>query len=596
MGKGLTYHPDGRVEGLPCQFARRVNDRRKGVSYIRTCRKCWGCRTAKREQNTGQLLSEALVSQQVWFATYTYENGPDGTVPEGAVRCRDQDMVNSMQTLARSDHPSRRYFVNEYGSVNGRNHLHGLLFLPLSATAQSLFETAHVAGDDTASVLAPFRRIDGLPYVICPHEQGGRDFGSLCDDPNVIVVTPGRKRQTWQRVWWWPHGSVTLDLVWSAGDRDIGNLAEAISYTQKYAGVAGKDPWKDSRKFNRIAFVDLPPWVQQMTHYGPWKVDASLTDNDRWVRRNSVREDAIQLYRDLRDGHADLPLEEHPYVQRVYYQHQPPLGTKYHELEGRRCAANFGELQRIRRYQIGGYMVRKKAPSPYPLPEESEAAYARRVQKFLRSVERDGLYSKSHRWFYQTDAQHAAFGRGYNLEAEKVGRREHVGPDFSFQRLESVASRAKRMRQGAFFVGLLERSSSRVVRQWCVSLRQMGRAETKGLVSDADWFKWVVPFSDRPDIPTWADEPSGFQQFWTVGDFSGIGFDSGKLVYVGYLDEKRPWWRCDILTKFDLEQAVAGKLPSRDRSVASYDVNSDLSPVHVPSAVRLLNAKFPKAS
>jgi len=602
-GKKPNPKPGERAEGVRCPFARWWRDRKTETSFIRECRKCWACRMAAHDKILLSGLAETQVSGQVFFVTLTYADLPDGEAPSGAKRLDSKDIAVFVKYWKRKGITVRKICVGEYGKDTGRAHWHMILFVPLTKEVL-VHKVQTVLGekDGPEWLVEPLQKVEGggLPFEV--FEGKTSDFKIACDDPSRLVVQPPyqRDQKCHQLHESWKHGKSDWQLIYRVGKSDPVAVAGRLSYVVKYIQ---KDCWRDSKTFQDVPFELLPPYIQQMTNYGVWdQAPGSDPDDfrgaDKWVRHNPVREQARELARDLRDGMEYLPIDEHPYVRVALYTHRkPPLGGHFFHLEGRRHAQ-----QQIpsRKVVIGGYRQKLSAPQPYCMPGQSHASWARQVQKYMDKVKREGTaYSGKTKEFIQSDSQHAQYMAGYREQLEKMGKPPISGRDHSFDRLDAKLSRARRAREGAFFLGYIDRHPLKDVIAISRQLLDMGQDACKGLVSVDDWAR-VKLLADpaAPEVPTRFLQAVGeYEQAWQVGERSAVCLSGETLTHVGYLTDLKPWFEYVLETEADFERAIAGKLPSKPGAVANFDFREEVEPIDLDGAVRRLNQKalyFPK--
>jgi len=583
----IAQNMQDALERSICRFPEWRKHRETGVYYIRRCRSCHGCRMDTHNRILSACLCEAAVSAKVYFATFTIANKPEGSVPDIAKRHDAKLAANFVRRCKRRGVILRKLWAFEYGGVNGRSHAHAIFFAPFDGEGQAAFDEMFMSGKDNLAELDWHAsrvgfELDGGPFL---PKQGG--FKLACEDPERLVHSPGYRGDLHQKHWSWPHGKCDIRPIYTAGQADMSELVSKVTYCLKYVT---KDPWRDSKKWKAKPFAELPPFVQQLTDYGPWVDPSTSETKSKWYRRNEVKEAAIDLHRDIQKGFADpLPVDEMPYVSCVLRRHQPALGSHYHYLLGRFRARHAGSTFTQRQFKVGFYKQKRKAPAPVPMGDMPVGAHAAMVQKYLNKVASDGRYTERGRTFFQTDSQHLYFAKGFNHELELLGKDPVDGRDHSFSTLENKRAHQRRMAQGAFFVGMLEKQTAASLLTFCKHVRPLGRDHFKGLISDRDWETYVIPFSGGPDIATYQGAKDSYGRVYKVWQYRFIGVADGALYYVGYQDAERPWWRVRIDDWSMFRKARAGELPSPKRSIANYEHGPDDEPFELAKAVRILD-------
>jgi len=586
--------PGDRAEGVRCPVARWQYDKKTDRHFIRNCRKCWACRMEAHDKILLQGLAETEVSGQVFFVTLTYGSLPNDTWPDAAKRLNSDHIAIFVKYWKRKGITVRKICVGEY-MKSGMAHWHMVLFVPLTPEALAYkTQTVLKEKDGDEWLTEPINKVagGGLPFEV--HRGSHASFKAACDDPERLIIQPSTARKTVCRQTHksWKHGFSDWQLIYEVDKNRPIEVAGRISYVVKYLQ---KDCWYDSKHWQRVPWDQLPEHIRQMSNFGPWcyppaGYSGKWTDADKWIRHNEFRTAAKKLAVDLRDGVEYLPIDEHPFVEvRLYTHRNPPLGGEYFRLTGRLHAQQQIPSKKV---VIGGYKRKIQAPQPYCMPGQSPAAHQAQVARYLDRVRREGTaYAGKSKEFIQSDSQHAQYQLGYQFQLEKMGLPPISGRDHSFDRLDLRRSRARRMRTGAFFVGFIEAHSHKEVSALCRRLVDLGEAACKGLVSPEDWprVKLLADPAAPSAPPEFLAALGSYEETWIVGDRSFVVLDGETLTHVGYLTDAVPWFSHVLDTKADFARAIAGKLPAKAGSVASFDYRDEVVPLDLPDAVRRLN-------
>lgn len=595
-----SFNLEAFVEGIRCQYGRWWHNRKKDLWFIRECRKCLGCRMSRHDKLLAGLLAEAETSAQVLFVTGTYADLPDGSSPDAAKRLNDRHVSRFIEYWKRQGIVVRKLADGEYVPETGRAHWHMIIFIPLVGAARELFEKSMVDGLDATPMLRGLCVGHEIEFV--DTTATGAKLKAECDDPDTIYIR-GRGwcrkpcRQTHKS---WPHGLVDYQLLYEAGDGHAEEIIRGITYVLKYVT---KDPWKDSRRFQDTPFEELPAWVRQVTHFGPWVENerGELVKN-RWVRWNPERDHAIQLNADLRDKLISLPIDMQPYVSKHLYKHRVPLGSFYFWCLGRYHAKR-GHASR--RHVISNYCEKSKRPLGFVQSMQSAGSWEKSAAKYIERVRLHGMYSQSRKTFYHSDSQHNVYGKGYNFQRELDGKDEvsgvfdeNGGVAHSFVTLENRAFHAKRMKEGAFFFHILEKQSVRGQQNIAAGLLNMGEKACKGLISSHDWLRLKQLALASEDGKMLKEEMSSdwlkrhrvFEETWPVGRLKAVGLLAGQLFYVGNLDSDTSWFSEKIENTKQFDFALAGRMFPYVNGVATSDVREVLHPIELGAALSRLNA------
>jgi len=443
-----------------------VNDHTQ-QRHKRACGRCRQCRNFKHERIVGQAIAQAQTSGVVMTFTLTYAD-IEGVTPDAAKRLDYSDIEKFLKRLRKAGYRFQKICCGEYGK-EGRAHWHLVLFFEWDCVTKEKALEAIKNGLPIGNVgkntdwrqLAP-------PYVA---NLRGKEFTHAINNPEILVVsypqkgkTPKIRNPEWK---FWPHGIVEAQIAKSPEFYEPEHVEGSIRYPLKYVS---KDAWKDSKKFQRIPFDELPEHIKQQTRFGPWYTPEEVLEN--W--NNDVRSG---LVKPLYEGHAataqehrkwklgneyvkeleadllsefssadEIPIERQLYKGQYHYKAKGGLGADYFRAMGAYVARHGTTDDNVRKYQLGANWKAKQS-SLGANEELSDSGSMRHVRdkngKIIAIPKKRFKYGMGNTSLRQ-------FFEGYNVEAEKLRKPQTIGPDDIVETLETTTKKASDASSGAF--------------------------------------------------------------------------------------------------------------------------------------------------
>lgn len=146
--------------------------------HIVPCRTCLPCYNWKKYQWKYRLKNEILCSDRIWFATFTYRLTPD--IDE--LRNSWQKYMKRTRKNAHASPSDLRYFtVTERGSLNGRLHLHSLIFCSgnMATVGEKQLRRTWKAGHSHCRLLRSGTTYQGIPVLRYVLKYVTKDYGKV---------------------------------------------------------------------------------------------------------------------------------------------------------------------------------------------------------------------------------------------------------------------------------------------------------------------------------------------------------------------------------------------------------------------------------
>ena len=446
VGRGPD--PDQNEKFKSCPYWSYWRNEESGQTYKRACGRCFHCNNFKRERIVGQAMAQSELSAVVMSMTLTYENNPDGSEPDGAIRLDYEHMKLFYATLRKRGYRFKKIAVGEYGGKKGRAHWHVVLFFEWDpvTTAKIIRQI-----EENASVDIVGDYLTRCPRFIVNYSSSR--WVDMVRDPDLLVCTlPQAKGKNVvvrnAPMWFWPHGEVACQIVKAPFLADSNAVEGGTRYATKYV-VA--DAWRDKNKYKNTPFDELPEHIKQQTRYGPWltaqeieaEYDEQLLrrevkpvftghkatghDHRKWRLGNDyVKELEAKLLEDFPNDAADVPLDRRIMRTQHYYKSVPSLGSAYFKALGVWYAFNGSENQVDRSFKVGSNYV--SAPH----------------QRLRAQLERGEVPPDLLRRFpyLMPDSSFRAFWAGFNDGLIRQGMPPTTGKDNVLDNLETSAAKA----------------------------------------------------------------------------------------------------------------------------------------------------------
>ena len=559
-----------------CKFWKLMECQQTFKAFPQSCGVCDGCRCHKHESLVSRGLAEAQSAAATLFVTLTYSDDEKGEYLD----YRDIELF--LKRIRKAGYKIRKLSAGEYGTDNGRAHWHLLLYFQWSEEHLTQWKTEQIYmtgagrydGENwEAKRLQEWKEF--VPKMHIGYVSDRIEFMNLLADPEILWLqtigykSGGNYRQDWK---YWPHGVIEAQLVSAPGNASDEEQNRGVRYVCKYAT---KDPWQNG-KLRKIPFWDLPEHVRQATSYGPWDLDGT-DERTKWKRGNVYVE---QLEAELRKefpSDDDVPFHRRIKRHKYNYKAAGGLGAAYFEALGGWYARNAGSDEKLvkRTFKLG--------PS-----------YRKKHIEQLRSQVQKGLLPDAvpRNQFYMGDTSFRQFGRGFNKYLESLGTDETSGPKHIFDNLETQAAIASDTSSGLLGLAMWQKDFGN-------GAINKGRRKTlENLWGELpeDRLRGLVPkrlqrlLEDTSQNKGWQNkrrirlENEKFgkpKQVTELGGYRIIETTQKRWFFEKDLTRKERWYRREILTAEQLQQALAGKLaPENARAIRiEKEGRGDLTPL-----------------
>lgn len=386
-------------------------------------------------------------------------DGESMIAPSGARLLDKRHIELFMKRLRKAGYDVIKIAAGEYGGEKGRAHWHLIVWFRMSAEQLEVLRAAMIAGEEHPKIIDPQWR-DRYPDF---SDDLSGDAQSRAKDPAVLVVSPPRAvegKQSRQRIkirndWrLWPFGFVQAEFCKTPELHDPEASEAAVRYITKYFA---KDAWRDSRKWCRVPFDELPDHIKEQTRFGRWDHEK---EGSKWVLGNPHVEalDAANE-RDFPGHRDDVPWDRQ--IRRGVYLTKAVrgIGADWFELHGAACAHKDSLPENQRRYFVGGnFRLKDGRPGGshrVPFAKRSQREIGRQVSGNTIAIELRGVAlprTVRRRRFprYMRDTAYRSYWRGMNAERQRMGLPPTLGPDDIAQTLEDRRVRANDASSGRF--------------------------------------------------------------------------------------------------------------------------------------------------
>ena len=550
-----------------CAYWQTWQDVKTEVRFKLPCRNCGACARALYFRVLGGSLAEAESAALVVSLTLTYADVTDSAgslvPPDGAKHLDYDDVRLFLGRLRSAGYSFTKVAAGEYGKEKGRAHWHLVLFFHWDDYRKAAwFQKACDGAGDLSDALK-----EGWEQLAPPIRSGRypkAEFQSILDDPESLYCvevgykTRSRYRNNWR---YWPHGKVEAQVIKTPFDGDSESINRGVRYVLKYMS---KDPWRDVKAFKHVPFDELPPWIQEATNYGPWKPEFPGDNERKWVRGNAYRKRLLEANLTEFDSDADVPIERRVRVPRFNYRAKHGLGALYFRALGVRAARLCGSDRDVdkldRRFNLGPNYRKKqrkavmKAIEGGRLPESVKAKFP----------------------FQMTDTNFREFGDAFSAEFERLFGDESHGPKGAWVDMETERLRASDAASGPFGYHFWKDASVERRREMEKAWGNMPDEALRGLVPR----RLITLFEETSSHKGWqlkrrervrlANEGKPKHRF-DLGGSLLVVTSKGRVFYTRQDDKGGEWWRREVVTKEQLDMALACELLPPDARAAQLD-------------------------
>jgi len=415
------------------------------------------------------------MSYTLTIADEETDAGP--VTPDGAKRLRYEMVVKFLKRLRKAGYRFQKICAGEYGA-KARAHWHLVLMFEWDGVTKGEVlrqienneYLGNVGKNSDWKSLAP-------PFVA---NIRGQAFKDAIADPEALVVsfpqkgkTPKIRNTAWK---FWPHGIVEAQIIKSPEFHSPESVEGAMRYPLKYLS---KDAWKDSRKFQKVPFEELPEHIKQQTKFGPWKTPQQIEqewDEDvasgkvkplftghkalgqehrKWSYGNDyvkrLKEELLEEFSTA----DEVPVEREIYEGQYYYKALGGLGRDYFTALGAQTARIMFRPENCRTFQVGGN-YKAKQTSVGNLTELGDIG----GQRFVQGRRGKVISLAKKRFNYQMgNTAYYAFWEGYNAEQKRNGKPITNGPEDVVVTLETSRARSNDASSGSFGYQFWKRAS-----------------------------------------------------------------------------------------------------------------------------------------
>ena len=479
---------------------------------------------AHRELEQAQSYLSDIQSEAEKVGAYRDGEYQAGKVaPAGALRLDYRHIELFLKRLRKAGYEFKKVAAGEYGGDLGRAHWHLLLMFDHDeATKAQVLEA--VANNEDWSRIQPLGdwQQNAVPFVA---NLRGQDFQDAIADPDMLVVsypqsghkTPKIRNTAWR---FWPHGIVQGEIAKAPGFNHPEQIEGAVRYPMKYLS---KDAWKDSRKYQKTPFEELPEHIRQQTKFGPWKDKAQIAAEwqksvdlgerdagqvpqlgEDWRKWSYGNPYVKRLEKELIEEFAtpeEIPLERQLCKGLYNYKSRGGMGSAYFEALGRQVCRNWKSDQSGRGFQLGAnYRNKRTNADRIKKTNWKGTASAGSHQLFVNQETGETVLAPRQRFNHvMGDTSYKSFWRGYNLELKSEGKAATAGPDDVVETLETAKANASDSSSGSFgyhWWKRLSRSSRQSVEQ---STADVPNRELKGLFP----MRWIKSMEETSDYLGW---------------------------------------------------------------------------------------------
>ena len=451
---------------------------------------------------------------------------PGSFTPAGGQRLDYRHVELFLKRLRKAGYQFNKVSAGEYGGKGARAHWHLLVMFEHDPDTKANILEAVRKNEEWDAIQPSDDWRERAPAYTA--NLRGKEFTDAIEDPDVLVVSypqKGRKTPKIRNTQWrfWPHGIVEAQVCKAPGFNHPEQVEGAVRYCLKYLS---KDAWKDSRKFQRIPFWELPEHIRQQTRFGPWKEpdqiekewskSVALGNRDethtrplneewrKWSFGNHYRRELERALLEDFKTEEDVPLHRQLYKGLYNYKATGGMGHAYFEALGRQVCHNWKKDEAGRGFKLGAN-YRHKRRNAHRSEEAGwkASAYAGGSQLFVHAETGQTVLVPRERFNYvMGDTAYRSFWRGYNAELADEGRGSTMGPDDVVDTLDTSRAKANDSSSGSFghswYSGLSKSQRANVEERTA----EMPNRKLKGLFP----LRWIKDMEDTSQCLGWREK------------------------------------------------------------------------------------------